>query len=158
VNFIEISQPAFHAWRLFRKDAFDQVGGYNETYAQSQDYDLWSRMIELGHFAYTPQKFYRFRIHSKSVSSQKAEAQKAFAEKIAQDNCRRWFRVSDAEAARIFSFLRQPLSSQSAMAWLRFICCDLPGLQYQSPEMYLWALVQAARAGRIKLRLPPQVK
>lgn len=135
-----------HGSVMFHKDVFNQAGGYNETYAQSQDYDLWSRMLELGDFIYCPQKLYRLRIHAQSVSSRKTEAQGAFARQIAWDNCRRWFQTSEIEAEPIFAFLRQPPSS--VVAWLRFICCDLPGLRDQSPELYLWAAVQMARAAR----------
>lgn len=137
-----------HGSVLFRKAAFTKAGGYNETYAQSQDYDLWGRMIELGRFAYCPEKLYRFRVHAESASAKKAAAQKAFAEQIGWRNCQRYFAVSEPEAARIFAFLRQPFQERNVSAWLRFIFRDLPRLHYQSVELYFWGMVQLARSIR----------
>jgi glycosyltransferase involved in cell wall biosynthesis len=148
-----VLNPVVHGSVMFRKCAFYAAGGYDEQFAQSQDYGLWSRMIEVGRFAYCSQKLYRFRLHHGSVSIRKARAQAAFREQIARSNCQRFFRVSDADAARIFAFLNRR-EGHSATAWLGFARENLPRLRYQSAELYLWAAVQVVRAA---LR-PPKLR
>lgn len=138
-----------HGSAMFPKDSFRLAGGYNELFAQSQDYDLWGRLLEQGDFLFCPQKLYRLRIHKQSVSSRKTEAQGAFAQQIAWNNCQRWFLVDEAEAKRIFDFIRQQPMPQRIAAWLQFTCCDLPRLRYQSPELYFWSAVQMVRAARM---------
>ena len=40
--------PLTHTSVMFRKDAFDRVGGYDETLRCAQDYDLWLRLDHAG--------------------------------------------------------------------------------------------------------------
>lgn len=134
-----------HGCVLFRKPAFQTAGGYDETFLQSQDYDLWSRMIATGPFAYCPQKLYQFRQHADSMSSRKSAGQIQFARQIAHANCQRFFQFEPAETDRLFDFLSRR-DEQTGAAWWRFIRRDLPRLRYQSPELYAWAAVQLARA------------
>jgi glycosyltransferase involved in cell wall biosynthesis len=138
-----------HGSAMFPKDSFHLAGGYNELFAQSQDYDLWGRLLEQGEFLFCPQKLYRLRIHKQSVSSQKTEAQGAFARQIGWNNCQRWFHVSETEAKRIFNFLNHEPLSHDFTDWVRFVCCDLPRMQYQSPELYFWSTIQMVRAARM---------
>ena len=47
--------PFAHSSVTFKKTAFNQVGGYDESFLRCQDFDLWTRMQALGclHFSST---------------------------------------------------------------------------------------------------------
>ncbi len=45
------SAPFTHGEVMYRRSAYDAVGGYRIAFKYSQDYDLWLRMINIGKFA-----------------------------------------------------------------------------------------------------------
>ena len=51
---------------LFRRDAFEAAGGWNEEYRQMPDYDYWLRLGLLGEFIHIPKALAGFRIHPES--------------------------------------------------------------------------------------------
>jgi len=63
--------PFFHASVMFRKAIiWDELGGYDETFVSSQDFELWSRVEARGcPMANLPSEWIDFRVHSGSVSS-----------------------------------------------------------------------------------------
>ncbi len=63
--------PFFHGSVLFRKDViWSLLGGYNETFDTSQDFELWSRVAAAGHpMNNLPGAHLSFRVHGASVSS-----------------------------------------------------------------------------------------
>jgi glycosyltransferase involved in cell wall biosynthesis len=65
-----------HPAAMFRRDAFEQVGGYNEKYRTSQDFDLWLRMAETGRLANLEEPLLKYRQHLASANFAKAEQQK----------------------------------------------------------------------------------
>lgn len=42
--YLLFDSPFIHSAVMFRKSAFDQVGGYDPAFDRAQDFDLWSRM------------------------------------------------------------------------------------------------------------------
>ena len=48
VKFFEFENPIVHSSVMFKKESFLKVGGYNEDFSSSQDYDLWSKMLQHG--------------------------------------------------------------------------------------------------------------
>jgi GT2 family glycosyltransferase len=62
---------------MFRKTAFDKVGGYREYFPVSQDYDLFLRLAEVGEIINLPEPLYNFRFHGESISRKKKELQLA---------------------------------------------------------------------------------
>lgn len=65
-----------HPAAMFRRDAFEKVGGYNEKYRTSQDFDLWLRMAETGRLANLEEPLLKYRQHLASANFAKAEQQK----------------------------------------------------------------------------------
>jgi len=59
----------------FRAGVLRLVGGYDQTLAPSEDYDLWLRMAEVTHIACLPDALYRYRQHDSSASAQQRALQ-----------------------------------------------------------------------------------
>ena len=76
-----------HGQMVYRKDAYLACGGYDPDYNFSEDYDLWTRLIEQGPFGVVPKTLYRYRSGHESISSLNAVRQSAVAGRI----CRRQF-------------------------------------------------------------------
>lgn len=66
-----IENPYVHGSLMFRREAFVKVGGYDESYKTSQDFELIVRMISLGEVAAVSKPLYRLRIHPTSITSRK---------------------------------------------------------------------------------------
>ena len=56
--------PFPHGSAMFRRDVFDQVGGYDETSDGGEDQDLFSRMAARGRVLTLPDVLYSYRYHS----------------------------------------------------------------------------------------------
>lgn len=54
---------------LVRKDVYDLVGGFEETYRAAQDHDMLIRISEVTKFAYLTDYLWYYRRHDKSISS-----------------------------------------------------------------------------------------
>jgi hypothetical protein len=60
--------PFPHGSALFRREVFDQVGGYDETSAGAEDQDLFLRMAARGRVLTLPDILYSYRYHSKNAT------------------------------------------------------------------------------------------
>lgn len=58
-----------HGTALFRRSAYERVGGYRTTFPVAQDWDLWLRLTELGLLSYVPRVLYTFDVGLRSVSA-----------------------------------------------------------------------------------------
>ncbi len=63
----------FH-FRLLRRCVYDQVGGIDESFEQSEDYDLCLRLSEVSAVHHIPQALYYYRRHTANISNQNLEA------------------------------------------------------------------------------------
>ena len=68
----------FH-FRLFRRAVFEQVGGMDESFASSEDYDLCLRLSEVTNFSHLPNPLYYYRSHSNNTSHRNREKQDFYA-------------------------------------------------------------------------------
>jgi glycosyltransferase involved in cell wall biosynthesis len=85
--FIERNE-LFHGSVVIRRDALEAVGGYNELFKYSQDYELWLRLAKEHNVKNLQMPLYAFRIHRSSVSLKKTREQLLFeiaARKIAKN-------------------------------------------------------------------------
>ena len=57
-----------HGSVMFRKDIYEAVGGYDESFKFSQDYDLWLRMIKITDCINITKCLYYLRVHENSIS------------------------------------------------------------------------------------------
>ena len=60
--------PFPHGSAMFRRDVFDQVGGYDETSEGGEDQDLFSRMAARGRVLTLPDVLYSYRYHSSNAT------------------------------------------------------------------------------------------
>ena len=67
--------PFVHSSVMFRRGAFDQVGGYRECFAETEDLDLWLRLAEHHELANLPQTVIEYRLHADQATVRKLELQ-----------------------------------------------------------------------------------
>ncbi|MCA9047260.1 MAG: glycosyltransferase family 2 protein, partial [Planctomycetaceae bacterium] len=72
--------PPAHGTVMFRRDAYQRVGGYRPQFYFSQDSDLWLRMAEIGPINYVPEVLYCYRRDANSLSSVRHDVQYEFGE------------------------------------------------------------------------------
>jgi hypothetical protein len=65
--------PLTHGTMIFSKKAFINLGKYNPNLRVSYDYDLWTRLITLGRIEKFPEKLYKYRMHSNSLTTKYSE-------------------------------------------------------------------------------------
>ncbi len=65
-NFLAIPAP------LFRRDAIEQVGGFDEDLWYAADWDLWLKLSALGPCLYLPEPLVCFRIHPFSQTASRS--------------------------------------------------------------------------------------
>ena len=70
--------PPAHGSVMFKKEAYEAVGGYRDGFYYAQDSDLWLRLAEIGRVAYVPEVLYAYRSSPHSISSESREVQKEF--------------------------------------------------------------------------------
>ncbi|MDF2713787.1 MAG: glycosyl transferase family 2 [Paenibacillus sp.] len=63
--------PLCHGSVVFSKQAYIQAGGYNRRYKIAYDYDLWTRLIDLGPIGKVNKVLYQYRVHGSSLSNKK---------------------------------------------------------------------------------------
>ena len=65
---------------MVRRDVHEQAGGYRSEFAQSSDYDMWFRCLELAGLSVLPEPGYRYRLTSAMTTIRRAGRQAAYAE------------------------------------------------------------------------------
>jgi glycosyltransferase involved in cell wall biosynthesis len=60
--------PFPHGSAMFRREVFDQIGGYDETAAGGEDQDLFTRMAGVGRVLTLPDVLYSYRYHSNNAT------------------------------------------------------------------------------------------
>lgn len=53
---------------LFRREVFEDLGGWNEALRQVPDFEFWLRASRFGHFCRIPEALARYRVHKDSAS------------------------------------------------------------------------------------------
>lgn len=66
-----VRNPIAHGSVMFRRDAFEQLGGYSANCGPTEDYELWSRMAALGEFAAIDRTIFRWRVNPGGITSTK---------------------------------------------------------------------------------------
>jgi len=62
------TNPVIQSSVMVRREAFDNAGGYDAGLRLAEDYELWTRVAELGLYAHVGQSTVRRRIHVAQVS------------------------------------------------------------------------------------------
>jgi glycosyltransferase involved in cell wall biosynthesis len=71
----KVDGPTHHGSVMFRKSAYDRVGGYREEFYLAQDWDLWYRLEEVGRLRVLEEVLYAARVLPASRSSTYRETQ-----------------------------------------------------------------------------------
>jgi glycosyltransferase involved in cell wall biosynthesis len=58
-----------HPSILVRRDALEKIGGYDESFRQACDIDLYFRLSAVGAFAFVPEHLLHYRYHAKQMSA-----------------------------------------------------------------------------------------
>lgn len=65
-----ISNPMAHPSLLIRKEALQEIGGYRNEFEVAQDYEMISRLLEIGRFENLAEPLTHYRIHPDQITSQ----------------------------------------------------------------------------------------
>jgi len=68
-----------HASVMFKREAYDAVGGYRSQFYFGQDWDLWYRLASKGTFVHLPEVLTRVRLFSDGLSSRHWREQREIA-------------------------------------------------------------------------------
>ncbi len=82
--------PIAHSTVMIRKEFLEKNSLlYDEEYVYSQDFELWTRSIQLGKFEIIPKLGLYYRIHDKQIGVAKKEKQNMLCNKILKANLER---------------------------------------------------------------------
>jgi glycosyltransferase involved in cell wall biosynthesis len=70
-----IKGPSHHTSVMFRRKAFERVGGYRAQFKVAQDLDLWMRLSEMGICWATPDVLCEVRVSKSSISATRRREQ-----------------------------------------------------------------------------------
>lgn len=108
--------PTHHGSVMFRRDAYERVGGYRPAFYYGQDFDLWLRLAEVGKFQGIDEVLYTARITPDSISGSARLQQEELGRlsRAALDARQRREPEGDilARAAAITRPSRRPISSR----------------------------------------------
>ncbi|MDH5377489.1 MAG: glycosyltransferase family 2 protein, partial [Gammaproteobacteria bacterium] len=74
-NESSLRAPSHHGSVMFRRDAYEKVGGYRLPFYVAQDLDLWSRFIEIGSCASIREELYETQWNPGSIRHLKRKQQ-----------------------------------------------------------------------------------
>ncbi len=75
-----LRNPFGHAGVMFRKDAFNKVGGYSNNYGPTEDFELWIRLSSVGRLGNIPMPVYRYRVVGNGISQSSSKVQTEFTD------------------------------------------------------------------------------
>ena len=70
--------PPAHGTAMFRKNAYELVGGYRQEFYYGQDADLWLRMCEHGLVGFIDEVLYQYSFHAGNISVSREHLQAEF--------------------------------------------------------------------------------
>jgi glycosyltransferase involved in cell wall biosynthesis len=94
--------PSFHPTVLIDRELLDRHGlRYDPAYLESEDYELWSRLLELGDGANLAEPLVLKRVHAGQASLRRSDLQESFQRQVALREIARIAPDLDAEAAEL---------------------------------------------------------
>ncbi|MBI3866299.1 MAG: glycosyltransferase family 2 protein [Planctomycetia bacterium] len=72
--------PPAHGAIMFRRSAYEDVGGYRTCFYYAQDFDLWLRLGRVGLLSYVPEEHYHVRVSPLGISGVRSDWQLQFAD------------------------------------------------------------------------------
>jgi len=145
----KVRGPSHHASTMFRRPAYEQVGGYRAAFPVAQDLDLWMRVSELGRCFAMPEVLYQAKLAPNSISATRRHEQIRAAHSILACAAARRAGKSEAEhltrwqselaelRARVGSCRRRSSHSEHARFYY-FIACILRRNRPDRSRFYYW--------------------
>jgi glycosyltransferase involved in cell wall biosynthesis len=94
--------PFFHPTVLVDRELLDRHGlRYDPAYLESEDYDLWSRLLELGDGANLAEPLVLKRVHAGQASLRRSDLQESFQQQVALREITRLAPELGAEGAEL---------------------------------------------------------
>jgi glycosyltransferase involved in cell wall biosynthesis len=140
--------PFMHSSVLYRRAAFDQVGGYLEKFAVAEDFDLFTRLIRVGPFVGIPLKLLRYRRYFGSTTFQRSQEMAALGREVGLAHIQSFLKVDAAQADRFHQMLRSGFAKRSWGTWLAFCARVLRHPACWRPEPFGWLALQTYRLAR----------
>ncbi len=76
--------PFIHSSIIFKKDLVLGLGGYNENFKRTQDFELWSKIVPFYPVANLKEALVKYRTHENSISSTQAERSNTYGHLVFQ--------------------------------------------------------------------------
>jgi glycosyltransferase involved in cell wall biosynthesis len=92
--------PSCHPCTMFRRDAYERVGGYRRQFRIAQDIDLWVRLAEIGHHRVVPEILYQAEFGLSGISAGRHRDQLWFGAKILECGAARRRGASEEDLLR----------------------------------------------------------
>jgi glycosyltransferase involved in cell wall biosynthesis len=110
------SSPFFHPSVLVDRERLDEHGlRYDTAFLESEDYDLWTRLLEFSDGANLTEALVLKRVHAGQASQRRGELQQSFQRQIAlREIARIAPELGDAQAELAWSFGTAPTRDSSA--------------------------------------------
>ena len=94
------SSPFFHPTVLVDRERLDALGlRYDTSFAESEDYDLWTRLLQHADGANLPDALVLKRVHPAQASQRRGDVQESFQRRVALREIERVAPEVDAERA-----------------------------------------------------------
>ena len=103
-----LENPFAHSSVMMLADAFRRIGGYNEDFSTTQDYELWARLMAHGEVRNLEESLVKLRRHGASVSAHQHDEQSARTAEVQRDYAGKFLGISDWRESRYFN-IRQHL-------------------------------------------------
>lgn len=89
--------PLTHGSAMYRRSVvWDELGGYDDSFRFSQDYDLWSRVAERHSIANLRDLLLDYRVHPEATGSRSRSISREEDRRIIRANQRRILKITDA--------------------------------------------------------------
>jgi glycosyltransferase involved in cell wall biosynthesis len=118
--FVEVflSNPIVHSSTLMRTHFVKKIGGYDERFERTQDYDLWVRVIANGGKILNVPKFLlKYRNHLENVSTKKSKQQEDLAQ-LAIKNAYQLILKQDVNPDTISLIRKCLLQGKNSLSWI----------------------------------------
>jgi len=74
--------PVYHPTVMLRRALLEQAGGYDPAFDCAEDYELWTRLVEVTRFDNLPEVLLRYRVHEGRVTHREAETMRVVALRV----------------------------------------------------------------------------
>lgn len=108
-----LENPIIQSAVMIRRSAFDAAGGYDESLRYSEDYDLWTRVLDVGRFCYVDAPTVRRRMHpGQLTATNRPELVRSWSEVRRRALRMRLSRATPVERDRILGLLDKAASTE----------------------------------------------